>query len=173
MRAAIAAAVLLVAGCGSAPLPPPAGPQPPPVSFHGRTARLDVRARTLTWDGRSVAAGVGPAAIASGSAWLYVADRTLGALLVYDTHPRLELQRRVYLPGGPSALAVDLPRRRLWVALAARDEVVQLTADGAAKVRGRFPTLHAPVALSVDPATGAVTVRGAGGRRQLLARRTA
>lgn len=125
--------VPLLAGCGAAPDPPPAGPQPPPAGG----ARLDVRARTLTVDGRTVAAGVGPVGLAAHDGRFYVTDRVQGALLVFDLEPELELQRRVYLPGGPTDIAVR--GDRLYVRLSDRDRVAILAADGVARtidVRG-------------------------------------
>jgi hypothetical protein len=169
--------IVLLAGCGSAPAPPPAGPAAAVVTVDGHRARLDGRARTLSlYSGdRRVArvpAGLGPVAVAAGDDRVYVTDRVLGALLVFDFTPRLELQRRVHLPGGPTAIAADLPRGRLWVALTDRDEVAQLTADGAGRLVAVHPTIRRPTSLTLDRATGALTVRGAGGARQVLARRT-
>jgi hypothetical protein len=187
---------LLLAGCGSAPLPPPAGPaaspplrqrpagvilrghvRTPDARFPGGLARVDRRARTLELyaGSRRVArapAGVGPTTVATAGGRFYVTDTVQGALLVFDRTPRLELQRRVYLPGGPYAVAVDRVRRRLWVTLTARNEVVVLAADGTAKLRGRYPTVRAPRAIRVDQATGAVRIGGAQGALQVLRRRT-
>jgi hypothetical protein len=83
-------------------------------------------------------------------------------------HPRLTLTRRVYLPGAPSGLALDPARRRLWVTLSARDELVGLTADRTAPEVARLPTIHRPDAVSVDSASGTVTVSGRAGTVQRI-----
>ena len=49
---------------------------------------------------------------------------------------------------------VDRERGKLWVTVTGRDEVVQLTADGAPRVKRRFPTVRRPNAIAVDEATG-------------------
>jgi hypothetical protein len=73
---------------------------------------------------------VGPTHLVAAGDRIYVTDTRGGALLVFVTRPRLELVRRVYLPGGPSAIVHDPIRHRLWVTLAARHEVVGLAATG-------------------------------------------
>ena len=123
--------MVVLAGCGSAPLPPAAAPSPPPVTIDGRTARLDTRARTLSLGDERVAAGLGPTSLAAGDERLYVTDQVQDALLVFRVSPKLVLQRRVRVAGGPRRVV----RRgdRLEIELAQDDEVVELTADGAAK----------------------------------------
>ena len=75
-------------------------------------------------------AGVGPTRALSDGRWLWVLDTRGDALLVYRVRPALELARRVYLPGGPVALALDPVKHRLWVTLAETNEVVELPAHG-------------------------------------------
>ena len=130
------------------------------VSVRGRVLEL-YDARTLRRLGR-VGAGVGPTHVvgdASG-AHLYVIDTAGGALLVYDLRPRLELVRRYALPGAPYGVALDPVRRRLWVTLTARNEVVELPAHGRPYALRRLPTVRQPDSLAVDPATGRVFVTG-------------
>lgn len=72
------------------------------------------------------------ALVAADAGRIYVTDRVQGALLILDDAPELELQRRVYLPGGPSAVSVA--GDRVVVSLADAGEVVELSADGAARL---------------------------------------
>lgn len=134
------AGAALVAGCGSASvseLPPAAGPARTSVAVGDHRAVLLGRERVVELvdprTGRQIAraaAGVGPTHVAAAGDRLYVTDTRGDALLVFTTRPELELVRRVYLPGGPSAIRLDARRRLLWVALTARDEVVGLPATG-------------------------------------------
>ena len=171
---ALALAGLTLAGCGSQSvdqLPPaaqPAGPAATTATVDGGrlTAVLSPRARVLRIDdartGRTVdeaPAGVGPTNVVGVGDRLYVTDTRGEALLIYHVRPRLTLTRRVYLPGAPSALAVDPARRRLWVALAARAELVGLRADRTAPEVARLPTVPRPDAVAVDSA-GTLTVTG-------------
>jgi len=128
----------------------------------GRARRLELYDARRRRRVASAPAGVGPTTVVAADGRFYVADTRQGALLIFDRRPRFELQRRVYLPGGPYALAVDPARRRLWVTLTARNELVRLTADGVAKFRGRYPTVRQPDAVAVDARTGTVAVRGRG-----------
>jgi hypothetical protein len=105
-------------------------------------------------------AGVGPTHVIGFGDRLYVADTQGEALLIYHVRPRLTLTRRVYLPGAPYGLALDPVRRRLWVTLTARNELVGLTADRTAPEVARLPTVRQPDAVSVDSASGTVTVTG-------------
>jgi hypothetical protein len=116
----------VLAGCGSATrLPPPAGPAHATAPLApGLRAVVDGRARTLSIRAGSATlasapAGVGPAHVACASARLcYVTDLRGDALLVFavaDGGRSLHLTRRVYLPGGPDAIAVDAARHRLEV----------------------------------------------------------
>lgn len=105
-------------------------------------------------------AGVGPTRALSDGRWLWVLDTRGDALLVYRVRPELELTRRVYLPGGPAALALDPVKHRLWVTLAGRNEVVELPAHGRPTELRRFPTVRQPGQVAVDGDRGVVYVRG-------------
>jgi len=141
----------------------------------GLLAVLDPRARTLELqDPRTrkrlarVAAGVGPTHVLAVADRLYVTDTHGGALLVFATRPELALTRRVFLPGGPYAIAVDPVRHRLWVTLTGRNEVVSLPANGRPRPLVRLPTVRQPDRVAVDSARGTVAVAGAGGVVQLI-----
>jgi DNA-binding beta-propeller fold protein YncE len=122
---------------------------------------LDPRARVLRSRGQQAAAGIGPTHVVAAGGRLYVTDTQGGALLVFATRPKLELVRRVFLPGGPYGLAVDPGRHRLWVTLTARNEVVALAANGHPVPRRRLATVRQPDAIAVDSATGTLVIRGA------------
>jgi hypothetical protein len=124
-------------------LPAPAGPPATSASLAGGRllAVVDGRARTLTIrDARtraslaSAPAGVGPTHVGCiGAARCYVTDTRGDALLVFlvgDDGKALRLTRRVYLPGGPSAITVDAARRRLSVTLPRSHRVALLPAHG-------------------------------------------
>jgi DNA-binding beta-propeller fold protein YncE len=141
--------------------------RPSAVAVGGARAVLSGRERVLALvDPRTrkrlaqAAAGVGPARVAAVGDRLYVTDTAGGALLVFATRPRLALVRRVFLPGGPYAIAVDPVRHRLWVTLTARNEVVSLPANGRPRVVARRPTVRQPVGVAVDPARGTLAVGG-------------
>ncbi len=116
---------VVLAGCGGAKLPPAAAPSPPTA----RGVHLDTRARTLSAGGRRVPAGVGPTSFAVTDERIYVTDQAQDALLVFDLRPRLHLQRRVYVAGGPRRVSVRGDRLEVSVAHGS----VELTADGAAR----------------------------------------
>jgi hypothetical protein len=130
----------------------------------GRVAVLRPRARVLELRdaaGRrlgAAGAGVGPTAVAAGGRWLYVTDATGGALLVFGLRPRLELVHRVYLPGGPYALAAD--RDRLWVTLTGRNELAELNVRRLPFVLARLPTIRAPLAVQAAPGSVSVAAPG-------------
>ena len=73
---------------------------------------------------------------------------------------KLELVRRVFLPGGPYGMALDPVRHRLWVTLTARNEVVSLPANGRPRPLVRLPTVRQPDSVTVDGALGIVAVSG-------------
>jgi DNA-binding beta-propeller fold protein YncE len=145
--------LLAAAGCGSLSvhqLPPPAtpaggriSPAPRRATVNGRLAVLLPRARVLELRGgrrvERAGAGVGPAGVAADprGRWLYVTDTTGGALLVFALRPRLELVHRVYLPGGPYAIAVR--GDRLWVTLSARNQVAELNVRRRPQLLRRLP----------------------------------
>jgi DNA-binding beta-propeller fold protein YncE len=136
------------------------GTQVAVVSVRERAVEL-FDARTLRRLGR-VGAGVGPTHVVSEPRFhrLYVTDTSAGALLVFDTVPRLELVRRVHLPGSPYGIALDGERHRLWVTLTAVNQVVELPAHGRPHVLRRFTTPRQPDTVAVDEETGRVFVTG-------------
>lgn len=103
------------------------------MTVDGRPARLDTAKRTLTYAGRTVNAGLGPTSLAAGKQRLYVTDRVQDALLLYRFRPRLELQRRVYVAGGPRLVV----RRGDRLEVTTDQGSVELTADGVARVLRR------------------------------------
>src|SRR5918992_816585 len=114
------------------------GPTSPAVAEEGeRVAVVAARERVLElFDARtmrridSAPAGVGPTNVVSdGGSLLYVVDTEGDGLLLFRTRPRLELERRVALAGGPYAIAIDRVRRRLWVTVTGRNRLVELTAN--------------------------------------------
>ncbi|MCW3011821.1 MAG: hypothetical protein JWO90_2225, partial [Solirubrobacterales bacterium] len=139
-----------------------------PVDDGARQAEVLGRARAVALEepatGKRVAyeaAGVGPTNAISRGRWLWVVDTAGDALLVFRVHPELELVRRVFLPGGPFALALDPEKQRLFVTLTERNEVAELPAHGRPSELRRFATVRQPDAVAVDPATGRVHVQGA------------
>jgi len=117
----------------------------------GRTAELIA----------SADAGVGPTRAVANDRWLWVVDTRGDALLVFRTRPELELVRRVFLPGGPYAIALDAQKLRLWVTLTATNEVAELPAHGRPRELRRFPTVRQPDAVAVESRTHRVSVGGA------------
>lgn len=114
--------------------------------------------------GPALRAGNGAAAVVSDRfGRLLVTDVRDGELLVFAGDPLL-LRQRFPLPGAPYGVAYD-PRRDLaWVTLTARNEVVGLDVTGGEPVVvHRFPTVHQPDAVAVDPASGRVVIVSASG----------
>lgn len=126
-----------------------------------RERRLEVYdARTLRRLGRAPA-GVGPTHVAClDRGPCYVADTRGDALLVYSVGAGVEPTRRYGLPGGPYGMALDRVRRRLFVTLPARNELVELVAHGRPHVVRRWPTVRQPDSVAVDERTGDVFVTG-------------
>lgn len=112
-------------------------------------------------------AGVGPTNGVANDRWLWVTDTRGDALLVFRTRPRLELVRRVFLPGGPYAIVLDEKRLRLWVTLTGTNELTELPAHGRPSELRRFATVRQPDAVAVDSRTHRVRVGGES-RLQLL-----
>jgi hypothetical protein len=144
-----------------------------PVAGHRATAaRLvaTVRPRERVLEladrdtGRIVArepAGVGPTHVVSdGAGLLFVVDTEGEGLLLFRARPRLELVRRVALPGTPYGIAIDRRRRRLWVTLTQANRVVEVTANGQPRPLRSLPTVRQPDAVTVDERTGRVAVIG-------------
>ncbi len=133
--------------------------------------QLSPRARTLALlDGRSgaqideIPVGVGPTQVACASGGpCYVTDTTGDALLVVRVAVdgrSMRLSRRVYVAGAPYAIAVDRERRRLWVTLTGRSELVEFGAHARPHILRRWPTVQQPDGVRVDAATGDVTIIG-------------
>jgi sugar lactone lactonase YvrE len=155
----------LLAAPAAARAPRSADPLRAPVPG-GRVAVLAPRERVVhlrdARTGRMLATapgGVGPTHLVAAGPWVYVVDTRGGALLVYTTAPRLESVRRLALPGSPYGIAVDPARGRLWVALTARNRLVELPAHGRTHALRELPTLRGPAAIAVGPGRGTVYVR--------------
>ncbi len=133
-----------------------------------RVVVLSTRERRLDlYDGRTrrrigrAPAGLGPTHVAClDGGPCYVADTRGGALLVFAVGAGVEPTRRYGLPGGPYGLALDRGRRRLYVTLPGRNELVALIAHGRPHVVARWPTVRQPDAVAVDEGTGDVFVTG-------------
>jgi hypothetical protein len=94
---------------------------------------------------------------------MLVTDTRDGELLAFAGDPPI-LRQRFPLPGAPYGLAYDSQRDLAWVTLTARNEVVGLgVAGGEPVVAYRFPTVHQPDAVAVDPVSGRVLVVSASG----------
>jgi DNA-binding beta-propeller fold protein YncE len=126
-----------------------------------RERRLDVYdTRTRLRIGRAPA-GLGPTHVAClDGGPCYVADTRGDALLVFSVGAGVEPTRRYGLPGGPYGLALDRARRRLYVSLPGRNELVALVAHGRPHVVARWPTVRQPDSVTVDEGTGDVFVTG-------------
>jgi hypothetical protein len=109
-------------------------------------------------------AGNGAAgAVADRFGRLLVTDTRDGELLAFAGDPPV-LRQRFPLPGAPYGLAYDGRRDLAWVTLTGRDEVVGLgVAGGEPVIVHRFPTVHQPDAVAVDPVSGRVLVVSAAG----------
>jgi DNA-binding beta-propeller fold protein YncE len=109
-------------------------------------------------------AGNGAAnAVADRFGRMLVTDTRDGELLAFAGDPPM-LRQRFPLPGAPYGLAYDGQRDLAWVTLTAFDEVVGLgVAAGEPVVVHRFPTVHQPDAVAVDPVSGRVLVVSASG----------
>ena len=105
-------------------------------------------------------AGVGPTRGISNDRWLWITDTQGDALLVFRVRPQLELVRRVFLPGGPYAIALDAKKLRLWVTLTGTNEVAELPANGRPRELRRFPTVRQPNGVQVSSGTHRVFVAG-------------
>jgi hypothetical protein len=182
IAAIAAAAAAVLAGCGSAPLPPAAGPAvSPPLSATpaGRVSErapaapapdgrvvLRRRARVLEALGQRVDVGIGPTnVVTDGGNLAYVVDTVGNGLLVIRLRPELEIARRVHVPGAPYGVAIDRARGRLWVTATETNQLVQLSAGARPRPLRRFPAVRQPNAVRVDEATGDVFVIGRGVQR--------
>lgn len=104
--------------------------------------------------GGKVSVGIGPTHVVGGGARFFVVDTRGDALLEVRLDP-LRVHRRTYLGGAPYGIALDTARRRYWVTLTERNEVVELTDH---RVLRRFPTVRQPNSVAVDPRSGRVFV---------------
>ena len=129
------------------------------VSVRERVLEL-YDAKTLRRLGRAPA-GVGPThVVTDGHGLIYVIDTAGDALLVFRTSPKLQLTRRVYLPGAPYGVAYDPTRLRLWVTSSRDNTLFELRARGRPAVRRTFAAVRQPDTVAVDTATGRVFVTG-------------
>ncbi len=117
-------------------------------------------------------AGVGPTHVVCGPTGpCFVADTDGDALLVFRVGEdgSLRLTRRVYVAGAPYGMAIDPERRRLWITLTARNELVELPAHRRPHIIQRLGAVRQANAVAVDSSTGDVAVTGqADGVLQLL-----
>jgi hypothetical protein len=131
----------------------------------GRERVLEILAAGTRRRVGRASAGVGPTQVAClDRGPCYVADTRGEAVLVFVVGARPELTRRYRLAGAPYGLALDPVRRRLFVTLPGRNELVELIAHGRPHVLRRWPTVRQPNAVTVDERTGTVLVTGHGGR---------
>lgn len=142
-------------GSGVGGSPPRLGVVDPDASslfvFRTDTGALEEALRA--GDGASTAVG-------DAAGRIIVVDTRDGEILVFTTGP-LVMRQRHPTPGAPYATAYDPVRRRLWVTLTGRNEVVGYDVSGGApKEFARHPTVRQPDGVAVDPTTGAVAVTG-------------
>ncbi|MBA2240443.1 MAG: YncE family protein [Solirubrobacterales bacterium] len=104
-------------------------------------------------------AGEGPTHIATDGGRAFVIDTRGDAILEYRLAPELRLVGETPLEGTPYGVDIDARRDRLWVALSATNEAVELalTEEGLEEV-ARYPTIRQPNTIGVDPRTGAALV---------------
>lgn len=137
------------------------------LSVRGRVLEL-FDARTLRRLGRADA-GSGPVEVASdGGNYLYVTDAIGGSVLVFGTRPQLRLLRRYGLEGEPWGIAHDARRRRLWVTLAGRDRLVEMTTGRRIRRLRDSATVGRPTSVTVQYPV--VTVSGLDGVRHVRPR---
>jgi DNA-binding beta-propeller fold protein YncE len=110
-------------------------------------------ARTLRSTG-TVDVGLGPTHLVGGRGRFFVVDTRGNGLLEVRLDP-LRIHRRTHVEGGPYGIAFDRRRRRYWVTLTARNQVVELTDRRELR---HFPTVRQPNSVAVDPRTGRVFV---------------
>ena len=141
----------VLAGCGSDAPPPPGEPIAPARLDDGTEVGIDRRQRRLRVGDETAAAGFGPTDVVVGDDdRIYVVDEAGGAILLFRRTPELRIVRRAALGGRPSAAVIDRERGRLYVTIKATDEVVELTADGAPRVKRRVKRAD----LGLDSAAG-------------------
>ncbi len=117
--------------------------------------------RTLRGTG-SQSAGLGPTHVVSDERGrAYITDTRGDALIVFATRPRLKWLARVPLKGAPYGIAIDAQRDRLWVALSARNQLVELSAGDRPERLRSLPTVRQPNSVATDPRSGRVFVASA------------
>ncbi|WP_420838578.1 YncE family protein, partial [Crossiella equi] len=94
---------------------------------------------------------------------ILVVDTRAGEYLAFSTNP-LIMRQRFPVPGAPYGLAYDHARDLAWITLTERDEVVAYNiAGGEPMEKYRFPTVHQPNSVTVDPKSGRVLIASADG----------
>jgi DNA-binding beta-propeller fold protein YncE len=157
-----------VVGVGARALPPMrTGVRPDGVAVAGDlVAVVDAAESTLSvfdaGNGRLVQqarAGDGSTHVAADRRGrLVVVDTGDGEILIYSTGP-LFLRQRFPVAGAPYGVAYDDRRDVLWLTLTATNEVVGLNLSGGApREVGRYPTVHQPDSVTVDPVSGRLYV---------------
>jgi len=146
----------------------PVDAQPGGVTAVGddQIAVISVRAYTVALYGAgdlrelgSQNAGYGPThVVVDDDGRLYITDTRGGALLVYETRPRLRFVGRVPLAGSPYGLAIDRRQGRVLVTLTGRNELVELTTGDEPREVRRVPTVRQPNTLAVDERTGRIAI---------------
>ncbi|GDY28478.1 YncE family protein [Gandjariella thermophila] len=141
------------------------------VGVGGKAVLLD-KLRTAVFDVDPAATRMGAGLRAGDGATNEVTDR-YGRVLVIDTRggellafsaDPVFMRQRYPVPGGAYGIAYDSTRDLAWVTLTERNEVVGFDVAGGEPVeRYRFPTVHQPNAVAVDPGTGRVLVASADG----------
>jgi len=131
------------------------------VGVRGRQMEV-VDAATLRPLG-TVSAGVGPTHVVSGpDGRYYVADTQGDRVIVYTDQPKPAQIGTAAAAGAPYGMAVDGARKRLWVTLTARNQLVEYDISGRLPTRlATFPTVQQPNSVVVDAPTGLVFVAGA------------
>ncbi|WP_238005809.1 hypothetical protein KZZ52_41340 [Dactylosporangium sp. AC04546] len=106
-------------------------------------------------------AGDGAVTVTSGGGGRFVVvDARDGELLVFDSGP-LILRQRHPVAGTPYGVSYDAQRRTLWVTVTQRNEVAGFDISGGTpREVARHPAVQLPVAVSVDPSSGALAVAG-------------
>ena len=113
--------------------------------------------------------GPGPTHVVAAEGGLaYVVDTAGDGLLVFETRGEVRIRRRYPLPGAPYAAAADLDNGRLWVALTARNQLVELATSARPHRLNVYPTVRQPDSVAIERGTGRVFVSGPDGAVQLL-----
>lgn len=125
------------------------------VGVRGRQLEL-FDTRTLRSLGR-LSVGVGPTHVVALGRRFFVVDTRGDGLLEVRVEPKLVVHRRIPLAGRPYGVALDLRRRRLWVTLTERNQLVRLSTRGRLRT---LPTVRQPNTVAVDERNGRVFVSG-------------